>query len=279
MKLEKKYAALSPGEGRNWHLFWQSFKKIYSFSFFLGKRSKRSRLFAFLCFFPVILGVFLRVQQALAADSSFDGLYFFNNAILFFALQFLILILAVFYGCSIGTEDLEAGTWTYLVTRPIFRTAIVIGKYAASVVLMVLMVGTGIVTSFLILNLERLKELSIYGLLLKDLAVLFLGLMAYTAFFTFLGAGIRRSIFFGLIFSFGWENVIQYFPGSTQRLAIIHYIKSLIPLPSTSRFSFLTFRLEPTKPLLAIIALLGITVFFLTLASLLFAFKEPRVED
>ncbi len=279
MKPEKKYLDAFPDERRGWPLFWQSLRKVYSFSFFLGKRSKRSRLFAFLSFFPVLLSVFLRVEQAVTADASFDGLYFFNNAILLFALQFLILILAVFYGCSIGTEDLEAGTWAYLVTRPIPRTALVIGKYASSVVVMALMVGTGIVTSFLILNFERLGQIFIYGLLLKDLAVIFLGLMAYTAFFTFLGASIRRSIFFGLIFSFGWENVIQYFPGSTQRLAIIHYIKSLIPLPSTGRFSFLTFRLEPTRPLLAVVDLLGITIFFLTLASLLFTFKEPRVED
>lgn len=279
MRPEEIIDAKFPTPRQGWPLFWESLKRIYGLALFLGKRSKRCRIFALLSFFPVILSTSLKVQQAVAADSSFDGLYFFNNAILLYVLQFLILILAVFYGCSVCTEDLEAGTWAYLVTRPLPRPAIVVGKYLSYLVLTALLAGIGVITSFFILNLDRLTQLSIYGLLVKDLAVLFLGLMAYMALFTFLGAAVRRSIFFGLIFSFGWENVIQYFPGSTQRLAIIHYIKSLVPLPSTGRFSFLTFRLEPTKPIWAVMALLGITVFFLSLASLLFGFKEPRAED
>jgi len=260
-------------------LFWPTIKQVYAFSFFLNKRSKRSRLFALLCFFPILLSIFLRVHQTISADTSFDGLYLFTNAILLFVFQFLVLILALFYGSAVCSEDLEAGTWPYLVTRPLPRPTIVIAKYWASLTLMALMSGVGVITSFIILNLERWAEFSLYIVLLKDLGVLVLGLMAYTSFFAFLGAVVRRSVFFGLIFSFGWENVIQYFPGSTQRFAIIHYLKSLLPLPWTSRFSFLTFRLEPTKPFLAVIALLIITVTFLALACLVFIFKEPRAED
>jgi len=260
-------------------LFLSGIRIVFQLSFFQGKRSKKSRLFALLSFSPIALALFLRIHQTLSPERSFDGLYFFNNAILIFIFQFLILVLTLFYGTSISTEDLEAGTWAYLVTRPIPRASIVIGKYLSSLILAAAIIGTGLIVSFLILNLESLARISIYGYLIKDLAVLWLALMAYTSFFTFLGASIRRSVFFGLIFSFGWENVIQYFPGSTQRLAIIHYIKSIIPLPSSGRFSFLTFQLEPTKPAYAVLALLGISLFFLVLACLIFIYKEPRAED
>ena len=37
--------------------------------------------------------------------------------------------------------------------------------------------------------------------------------MAYTALFTFLGTFLKKSILIGLAFGFGWETVIQYFPG------------------------------------------------------------------
>ncbi len=260
-------------------LFWSGMKEVFRFSFALGKKNKRSRLFAFLSFFPVGLSLFFRFHQDFSSGSSFDGLYLFTNAIILFSLQFLILILALFYGCSVGAEDLETGTWSYLVTRPLWRSSILLGKFLASLVLMMIMVSVGVIASFFILNLERAGQIAIYGILLKDLVVLTLGLLAYSSLFTFLGVAVRRSIFFGLIFSFGWENVVQYFPGSTQRFAIAHYLKSLLPLPSTGRFSFLTFRLEPTRPGWAVFALIAISTVFLALACLVFFFKEPRGEE
>lgn len=267
------------GGGSKGRLFFESIKLVYQFSFFQGKRSQKSRLFSLLSLAPIAIALFLKINQAVSAKSDFDGLYFFNNAILIFVFQFLILVLALFYGTSVGTEDLEAGTWAYLVTRPIPRPTIILGKYLANLLLIGLISGTSLVVSFIVLNLENLGNISLYLFLFKDLGVLSLALLAYTSFFVFLGVAIRRPIFFGLLFSFGWENVIQYFPGSTQRLAIIHYIKSLIPLPSSSRFSFLTFQLKPTKPIYAILALVGMTVFFLFLGCLIFVFKEPRSED
>jgi hypothetical protein len=73
--------------------------------------------------------------------------------------------------------------------------------------------------------------------------------------------------------------VIQYFPGSTQRFAIIHYLKSLLPVPQTGRFSFLMFRLEPSSPLFSIFMIFLITGVFLGLACLLFSWKEYIFED
>lgn len=260
-------------------LLWSGIKIIFQLSLFQGKRSKKSRLFALLSFSPILIALSLRIHQTLSPETNFDGLYFFNNAVLLFIFQFLILVLTLFYGTSICTEDLEAGTWAYLVTRPVPRPAIVIGKYLASLLLAGIIMGTGLAISFIILNFENLAKISLYSILLKDIGVLCLGLLAYTSFFAFLGAAVRRSVFFGLVFSFGWENVIHYFPGSTQRLAIIHYIKSIIPIPYSGRFSFLTFQLEPTKPIYAVLTLLGICLFFLFLACLLFVYKEPRAED
>ena len=65
--------------------------------------------------------------------------------------------------------------------------------------------------------------------MLGGLGVLALGLLAYLAFFTFVGTFLKKSVLFGLFFSFGWENVVQYFPGSTQKFTVVHYLKSLLP--------------------------------------------------
>jgi ABC-type transport system involved in multi-copper enzyme maturation permease subunit len=155
----------------------------------------------------------------------------------------------------------------------------VAGKYAAYALAIIIMVGLGMILSFLVLNIDRLFDSALYPVFFRFLGVLILGIIAYTALFTLFGSFLKRSIFFGLLFCFGWENVIQYFPGSTQKLAIAHYLKSFLPRSSPRRFSFLTFRLEATRPGLALLILVLITVGFLALAALLFSKKEYILED
>jgi len=258
--------------------FLNSLIEVFFFFFSLGKRARKTKVFYLLSFLPVIMALIIKFAQ-IFYDHHFQGLYIFSNMIMVFYLQFLILILALFFGTSVCSEEMEGKTLTYLTSRPVSKPAILLGKYSAYTFLVVLMTLVGVVFSFLILNVESLLSLSIYKTLLRDAAVLTLGLICYTAFFTFIGTFLKRSIMFGLIFSFGWENVIQYFPGSTQRFAIVHYLKSLLPQLSGGRFSFLLFRLEPTSPGIAIIMLFLITGIFLGLACLFFSLKEYIFED
>jgi ABC-2 type transport system permease protein len=259
--------------------FLQSVKDVFAFFFSLVKKVRKTKIFFFISFIPVFMAFVVKFSQIFSLTRDIEGIYIFNNMIMMFYMQFLILILALFYGTSVSSEELEGKTLTYLTTRPISKSAIIIGKYLAYTVLVVIMTTLGVVFSFLVLNLNQLYELSLYRILLRDVAVLGLGLMCYTAFFTFVGTILKRSIMFGLIFSFGWENVIQYFPGSTQKFTIVHYLKSLLPSPSTGRFSFLLFRLEPSSTANSIFMLFLISGVFLGLACILFTFKEYIMED
>jgi ABC-type transport system involved in multi-copper enzyme maturation permease subunit len=260
--------------------FFQSFQDVFAFFYSAGRRSKRTQLFFFLSFIPVIIALVIKIYQLLNTDQTMvPGSYLFNNLIMALYLQFLIIILALFYGTSICSEELENKTLPYLLTRPVSKTAVILGKYAAFVTLEIIMIGLGVFFSFLIMNIDRLTRWPIYVTLGRDLGVLFLGIICYSALFTFIGTFIKRSILVGLIFGFGWESVIQYFPGSTQKFAVVHYLKSLLPEASSERFSFLLIRLEPTSPIKAIITLVLITGFFLTLACLIFTFKEYILED
>lgn len=265
-------------EGR-FVFFLRSMKQVFSFFFSLGKRAKKTKVFYLLCFLPVVMAMIIKFAQVFYGRSHIQGLYIFSNMIMVFYLQFLILILALFFGTSVCSEELEGKTLTYLTTRPVSKSSILLGKYAAYTSLVILMTGIGVIFSFIILNVDNLLDFSLYKALLRDVAVLSLGLICYTAFFTLVGTFLKKSIMFGLIFSFGWENVIQYFPGSTQRFAIAHYLKSLLPRVSGGRFSFLLFRLEPTSPVVAVLVLFLITAFFLGLACLFFSVKEYMFED
>jgi ABC-2 type transport system permease protein len=207
----------------------------------------------------------------------------FTEILMVFFLQFYIVILALFFGTSVTAEEIENRTLAYLVTRPIPKPAIVLGKYAAYVALMFAMVAVTLAASFFILNGARLGQPALYGTFLRYLGVLGLGILAYMAFFTFLGTILKKAIILGLVFGFGWENVIQYFPGSTQKFSIVHYLKSLLPYRPGSGggrgVALLLFRLEPTPPLVAVLALAAIAAVFLALACWIFRAKEFLYED
>jgi len=143
------------------------------------------------------------------------------------------------------------------------------------------MVVSTVVISYFILNLDREFQLQDIWTVVSYTIVLLLGLAAYLSFFTFLSTWLARPILLGLAFGFGWENVIQYFPGTTQKLSIVHYLKSLLPQYSSAsgRLSFLFIRLEPTPDWLSVLILVLITVVFLALAALLFSFKEYLIQD
>jgi ABC-type transport system involved in multi-copper enzyme maturation permease subunit len=256
-------------------------RQIFGFFGFLGRRTGRTRALAVLGLIPVALAVvgrlFLRGRAGLMADVS-------TEILMVFFLQFYIVLLALFYGTSITAEEVENRTLSYLITRPIPKPAIVLGKFGAYAVIMFGLVGTSHALSYFIINSARLQDPEVYGTFFRYLGVLGLGLLAYTAFFTFLGAVLKRAIIVGLVFGFGWENVIQYFPGSTQRFSLVHYLKSLLPyrpgpVGGGRGVALLLFRLEPTAPLLAVLALAAITAVFLALACGVFRAKEYLSAD
>lgn len=259
--------------------FLRSTKDVFSFFLFMGKKARKTKVFYLVSFFPVIMVLVIKFVQIFSGLPHVQGIFIFSNHIMVLYLQFLILILALFFGTSVCSEEVEGKTLTYLTTRPVSKSAIILGKYAAYTLLIVLMTGIGLILTFLILNVNNLLDFSLYKILFKYTIVLILGLICYTSFFTFIGTFLKKSVLFGLVFSFGWENVIQYFPGSTQRFAIVHYLKSLLPFPSGGRFSFLLFRLEPTSPGVAVVMLFLITGVFLGLACLFFSQKEYILED
>lgn len=259
--------------------FFYSIGRVFFFFFAQGWRIRRTKVFILIGLLPVAMAALIRIPQAFSQSEYIRGMTVFSNMIMVFYLQFFILILALFFGSSVCSEEIESKTLTYLTTRPVGKSAVVLGKYAAYLLLMSFIVVAGIILAFIILNFENLLDLSLYKVLFRDIGVLLLGLICYTAFFTFLGSAIKKSILFGLIFAFGWENVIQYFPGSTQKFTIVHYLKSLLPAPVSDRFSFLTFRLESTSPGMSIFMLFLIAAGFLFLACLVFTYKEYIFED
>jgi ABC-2 type transport system permease protein len=250
----------------------EALRVIFSSFFQSGLKAKRTRVFILLSAIPVLLMILIRI---LDAKSSGD---FFAKVMLSLYFQLLVPVLALFFGSTIVNEELDNKTLVYLTTVPVRRRAVLLGKYLAAFMLGALLIGGGFLLCFLAASLTRLGEAAAWVELAVFLGTSLLALFCYSALFTAAGAFMKKSILLGLFFVFGWESVVQYFPGVTQKFTIIHWIKSLLPIPP-GEGGFLIFQLQPSPPLQSVLTLLAAGLLFLWLAVFIFERREYILSD
>jgi ABC-2 type transport system permease protein len=158
---------------------------------------------------------------------------------------------------------------------------VVLGKFAAYALLSAIIVNAGLILSFLVVNIERLDRMSHVKAFLSFVVVGILGLITYMALFTVLGTFLKKAgVVLGLMFVFGWENVVQYFPGITQKFTVIHWIKSLLPEGARGTvFKFLMFQLEPSSTTESLVVLIVFITAALIASCLIFKNKEYIISE
>ena len=256
----------------------ETLRVIFASFFRAGLRAKRTRVFILLALVPVVLMAIVRIlesSRSLTAGSSGD---FFARVMLSLYFQLLIPVLALFFGTSIVNDELDNKTLVYLTTVPVRRRVVLLGKFLAALLLAALLVGCGFLLCFLAAALDRLGEPAAWSEMGVFLGTSLLALFCYSALFTAAGAFMKKSILIGLFFVFGWESVVQYFPGVTQKFTIVHWVKSLLPIPP-GEGGFLIFQLQPSPALESVLVLLFAGVFFLAAAVFIFERKEYILAD
>jgi ABC-2 type transport system permease protein len=245
---------------------------IFASFFRSGLRATRTRVFILLSLIPVLLMFIVRMVDPSSAPD------FFSKVMLSLYFQLLIPVLALFFGTTIVNEELDNKTLVYLTTSPVPRQAVILGKYLAAFLLLLLIVGSGFLLSFLAAAANRIGQAAAWEELGVFLGTSLLALFCYSALFTMLGTFMKKSILLGLFFVFGWESVVQYFPGVTQKFTIIHWIKSLLPVQA-GQGGFLIFQLQPSPALESVLVLLIAGLIFLILAVLIFERREYILSD
>ncbi len=108
--------------------------------------SRRTVFLALVVGGPVLIAIILRVVDALNVPAmrvngvQLGGPSIFGLMIWFLFLRFIVPVLGIFYGTSLMADEVEDKTITYLFTRPIPRSAVLIGKYLAYLASTVLIV-------------------------------------------------------------------------------------------------------------------------------------------
>ena len=204
---------------------------------------------------PLVVALVIRLVQVYA-DAPLQvrgrlvtGVDLFGLLFWWIYLRFVVPVLGVFYGTGLIADEVEDRTLTYLFTRPVPRATVLLGKYAAYVVCTSLLVLPSVLVVFFLL--VPVREVGpLFGTLVTDLALLFLGLAVYGAVFAMAGTVLKRPIIAGLVFAFGWEQVALVMPGYVRRGTVAYYLQGLVPhaMPADGVVSLLaaTFTDTPT---------------------------------
>lgn len=227
---------------------WTASLRVFDLS--LGEMlwSRRTVFLALIVGGPVLIAVILRIVDALNVPAMrvngvrMGGPSIFGLMIWFLFLRFIVPVLGIFYGTSLMADEVEDKTITYLFTRPIPRSAVLIGKYLAYLASTVLIVLPSVMlVYFLVVPIGGGGIAGSFPTLLRDLVLLATGLAVYGALFAAVGAWIKRPVLFGLFFAFGWENFAMALPGYLKRFTVAFYTQSLVPhaMPSDNLMSVL----------------------------------------
>ena len=204
---------------------------------------------------PVAIALLLRLLVSLGApileNTRMTGPAIFGLMIWVFYLRFTVPVLGVFYGTSLMADEVEDKTITYLFTRPIRRGAILVGKYLAYLGCTVLVVLPSVVLVYLFIVPMQGSLGASFIDLLKDLALLALGLAVYGSLFAFIGAKFKRPLLIGLVFIFGWEQAALAFPGYLKKFTIAYYTQALVPhaMPNDNTLSLIQGIFRENPPL------------------------------
>lgn len=227
-------------------------------------------------FVPLGLALVYRLLAALeitGTTSPFDAFSSIVSGALF---PFVAPMLSLFYATGVLSDDVEAGTMPYFLTRPVSRSAFLAGKMTASFAMALLLLLPAVTLSYYaLLAPTGVTEIGRhFPTLVRDLWVAALGLAAYNGIFALAGTVLRRPLLIGLFFIFGWQAVATFVPGAARYLTVAHYLQSLMPHAVEGGLAALFS--ERSSVAVSILALTAITAGTHFLALRAFSTKEVR---
>jgi ABC-2 type transport system permease protein len=253
-----------------------------------GINSRRTLWLGIVAAVPVITALILVLAKPwlLSGNVSIASQFPQVGFVLF--LRFLLPLLAVFIGTAIIGDEVEDRTLPYLLVRPVPRAHVVLSKTLAGSLTMGLLIGISLGFTYTIMTLDGgwSHWISNVPRLFGTAGVLLIGIMVYVPLFGFLGGVMKRPVLAGLVFTFGWENAVAFFPGNVKLFTVLHYLNVLFPemerTPAEQiRAQVFNFVLPSYRisPVLAFLILLVLSFVFFCLVSSLLNVKEYRLEQ
>jgi len=254
---------------------------VFRLSLAVLVKSRRTLMIGVLCFLPVLGSAFgTAFMLSGIAQQEVTGFSLTSFIIVNGYVHVLLLVVTLFYGTALVSDELEDKTITYLFIRPVSKSTIYLGKYLAYLVAAAMLLLPSALLCFLIaMTADPPGESSRHlPILFQDLAVLSIGIAAYGSLYAVIGAVTKRPVFVGLAFTFIWETLVTFIPGYLSKLTIKHHLSALLPHAVSQRGIIGLFE-SPTSPSTAVIVLLLATAGFLALGAWAFTNREYVLEQ
>lgn len=262
----------------------------YLIRFFLrdGIHSRRTIWMTILSLIPIASTVVVWLVRPLLEGEGVMISSLYNQMSFLLFLHFLLPLMALFIGTAVISDEVEERTLPYLMVRPVPRWEMVLSKMLAGCITIYALLFFSSILTYSALTLSGgfhgwVRDL---GRLFRSLGVLLLGLLVYVPFFTVLGGVLKRPVLAGLLFVFGWESAVAFFPGNVKLLTVAHYLHVLIPKLQRVRGGSVHIQLldnlvpqKEISPVVAVLVLLGLAALFGGLALSLLHIREYRLEQ
>lgn len=182
----------------------------------------------------LISGLLIALPPGMAAawrsswGERFEPAVAYDTLTVMLVFGFTLVILSVIFATGIISQELEEKTIVYLLTRPVPRWRILLAKFLASLVVVVVTCWiSALAVALVAFGPGRLVE----SRLARDVAVLPVGALAYGGLFLFLATFVRRPLIFGLLYALGWESWVPNLGANFQKLSMMSYVRVLAPHP------------------------------------------------
>jgi ABC-type transport system involved in multi-copper enzyme maturation permease subunit len=241
--------------------------------------SRRSLVIAALLGLPVVFAILYRAVLAAKMPARITGFDLYGVIIAIYYVRNVLPLAALFYATALIADEVDGKTLTYLITRPVRRSAILVGKFAAYLATTFsLSLPAGLIAFFLLATSNGWSGIGArVPDLFRDLGVMALTLLAYGALFTLLGVLLRRPVIPGLLFLYVWELVANL-PGYMPRFTLTAWLRSLIRhRPPQEGLAEVFGQVLPTG--LSLQVLTVATVAFLAASLWIFSRREYVIEQ
>ncbi|MEI7987045.1 MAG: ABC transporter permease [Armatimonadota bacterium] len=141
----------------------------------------------------------------------------------------LLPLASAIYSTMILSQEVEQKTIVYLLTRPIERWKLLIGRWGATVAAVIIISLLGMVTTILGSGGFSAVKISF----LHDIFAIILGAAAYGSLFLFVSLIFNRALIICVLFAFGWESSVPNLATGLQKLSILAHMQAIAQHPDS----------------------------------------------
>jgi ABC-type transport system involved in multi-copper enzyme maturation permease subunit len=195
--------------------------------------------------------------------------------------QFFYLRGAIFFGCvgiftNLFRAEMLEKTMHYYYLTPVRREILVIGKYLAGLTVALAVFVTSAVLSFWFIGRHyaaAYNDFIFHGPGLAQLAwyaaIAALACAGYGAVFLMCGLLYKNPMIPAAVV-FVWENINPFLPAMLQKISVIFYLRSLLPvqLPVTGPFAVMVIEADPYPAWIIVPGVLAVATFVLAYTAI-----------